>query len=98
MTESRRPPRRGRGKRPSNKADADTGDNPYRDDASGAAGPETDVTIPSDGESDAAPRAERTTAPDADTANPPPPAAETPPSPSSGRQSTARQSSHRQRA
>src|SRR6478672_4419493 len=33
MTESRRPPRRGRGRRPSNETATDGGDNPYRDDA-----------------------------------------------------------------
>jgi transcription termination factor Rho len=92
MTESRRPPRRGRGRRPSNKADADTGDNPYRDDASGAAGPETDVTTRSDSEPDAPPRAERSSATDAEPSNPPPPAAAEPPPPSIDRQSIDRQS------
>ena len=33
MTESRRPPRRGRGRRPSSETATDGGDNPYRDDA-----------------------------------------------------------------
>ena len=37
MNERRRPPRRGRGKRPSNPAGAETGDNPYREDADTAA-------------------------------------------------------------
>ena len=92
MTESRRPPRRGRGRRPSNKADADTGDNPYRDDASGAIGPETDVTTRSDSEPDAPPRAERSSATDAEPSNPPPPAAAEPPPPSIDRQSIDRQS------
>jgi transcription termination factor Rho len=41
MSESRRPPRRGRGRRPSTKAGADTTDNPYREDGgSGAERPE----------------------------------------------------------
>ena len=93
MTESRRPPRRGRGRRPSNKTDADTGDNPYRDDASGAAGPETDVTTRSDSEPDVPPpRAERSSATDAEPSNPPPPAAAEPPPPSIDRQSIDRQS------
>ncbi len=35
MSESRRPPRRGRGRRPSNRAGAETTDNPYREDAGG---------------------------------------------------------------
>lgn len=38
MSESRRPPRRGRGRRPSNKSGADAGDNPYRDDAENGGG------------------------------------------------------------
>ena len=33
MSESRRPPRRGRGRRPSTRSAGDAGDNPYRDDA-----------------------------------------------------------------
>src|SRR6185503_13502182 len=36
MSESRRPPRRGRGRRPSNRTGSDTGDNPYRDEAESA--------------------------------------------------------------
>jgi transcription termination factor Rho len=40
MSESRRPPRRGRGRRPSTKAGAETTDNPYRDEAAGADGGE----------------------------------------------------------
>jgi transcription termination factor Rho len=86
MSESRRPPRRGRGRRPSNKADADTGDNPYRDDAGGAVGPETDVSTRGDGGSDATPRAERITATDAEPSSPPP-AAAPPPAPTNDRQS-----------
>ena len=35
MSESRRPPRRGRGRRPSTRAGAETTDNPYRDDTGG---------------------------------------------------------------
>jgi transcription termination factor Rho len=86
MSESRRPPRRGRGRRPSNKADADTGDNPYRDDAGGAVGPETDTTIRSDGDTDITPRAERITAIDAEPSSPPP-AAAPPPMPTIDRES-----------
>ena len=86
MSESRRPPRRGRGRRPSNKADADTGDNPYRDDASGAAGPETEVSTRAESDSTAAPRAERIAATDAEPSGPPP-AAAPPPPPSVDRQS-----------
>src|SRR6185369_5656864 len=37
MNERRRPPRRGRGKRPSNPAGAETTDNPYREDADSGA-------------------------------------------------------------
>ena len=36
MSESRRPPRRGRSRRPSTRAGAETTDNPYRDEAGGA--------------------------------------------------------------
>jgi transcription termination factor Rho len=90
MSESRRPPRRGRGRRPSNKADADTGDNPYRDDAGGAVGPETDTTVRGDGDADTAPRAERITAIDAEPSSPPSaaaPPAPPPPMPTIDRQS-----------
>jgi transcription termination factor Rho len=42
MNERRRPPRRTRGKRPSNKSDAESGgDNPYREEADAAGGAET---------------------------------------------------------
>ncbi len=83
MSESRRPPRRGRGRRPSNKAGADTGDNPYRDDAEGGAdsagtSPEPDTTtrdaaplpLPP---ADVAPRAERSTAVEQEPSAPPEP-------------------------
>jgi transcription termination factor Rho len=50
MTESRRPPRRGRGRRPSNETATDGGDNPYRDDAESGATER--------GDTDAAPRTE----------------------------------------
>jgi len=85
MSESRRPPRRGRGRRPSNKTDADTGDNPYRDDAGGAAGPETDLTT-RDGDSEPTPRPARITATESETPTAPPVAAP-PPAPSIDRQS-----------
>ena len=89
MSESRRPPRRSRGRRPSNKADADTGDNPYRDDAGGAVGPETDVTTRGDTESDAPARPSRVAAIDAEPSSPPPavPPAAPAPAQTSDRQS-----------
>src|SRR6476646_8311979 len=65
MNERRRPPRRGRGKRPSNPAGAETADNPYREDADGG-GAETAVGQSSEHvEAEApAPRAERPTPPE----------------------------------
>src|SRR5262245_50233170 len=38
MTERRRPARRGRSQRPSNKPEGEASDNPYRDDAAGGSG------------------------------------------------------------
>ncbi len=64
MTESRRPPRRGRGRRPTNRPAGDAGDNPYRDDAeAGAATLPPDTPEPLTGDDGPSSRATRDTLP-----------------------------------
>src|SRR5690348_220904 len=75
MTERRRPPRRGRGKRPTNPTTTETADNPYLDDAEGSAPAESGVeqrTVET--EAPPAPRVDRRPPPEAERpADPPPP-------------------------
>src|SRR5690242_1471425 len=74
MNERRRPPRRGRGKRPSSSTGAESADNPYLDDAEGGAGAETTVEQrSSEAVAEPAPRAERSTPAEVDAPPPPPP-------------------------
>src|SRR5262249_62098199 len=61
MSESRRPPRRGRGRRPSSAANTETSENPYRDEveAGSATLPAPEVEPPTRERNESPPPAER---------------------------------------